>query len=74
MSSSFLVEEWVPGQAPCVVAVVGLREQEGLRLTTNIVGCPPRDVAIGWERWSPPPRWRSPGRDRETSTIIFERR
>jgi uncharacterized OB-fold protein len=28
------------------VAVVELEEQPGLRLLTNIVGCPPREVAI----------------------------
>jgi uncharacterized OB-fold protein len=40
-------QQWVPGQAPFVLAVVGLREQDGLRLTTNIVGCTPQEVAIG---------------------------
>ena len=30
-----------------VVAIVALPEQDGLRLTTNIVGCPPSDVQIG---------------------------
>lgn len=32
---------------PYVVAIVELDEQEGLRLTTNVVGCDPEDVAIG---------------------------
>jgi uncharacterized OB-fold protein len=40
-------QQWVAGQAPYVVAIVGLQEQDGLRLTTNIVGCAPADVAIG---------------------------
>ena len=32
---------------PYVVAIVELPEQDGLRLTTNIVGCEPDDVRIG---------------------------
>jgi len=39
---------WVPGlEVPYVIAVVGLPEQEGLQMTTNIVGCPVDDVRIG---------------------------
>ena len=39
---------WIPGfEPPYVVAVVELPEQEGLRLTTNIVNCDPDDVAVG---------------------------
>jgi uncharacterized OB-fold protein len=39
---------WEPGlEAPYVIAIVGLDEQPGLRLTTNIVNCAIRDVAIG---------------------------
>jgi uncharacterized OB-fold protein len=34
-------------QPPYVVALVELVEQAGLRLLTNIVGCPPEDVTIG---------------------------
>jgi uncharacterized protein len=41
------VQQWVPDQAPYVYAIVELTEQEGLRLSTNIVGCAPADVAIG---------------------------
>lgn len=38
---------WVPGfDPPYVVAIVELEEQPGLRLTTNIVGCGPEQVAI----------------------------
>jgi len=38
---------WAPDlQVPYVVAIVELAEQRGLRLLTNIVGCPPDDVAI----------------------------
>jgi uncharacterized OB-fold protein len=40
------VQEWTPGQPPYVIAVVELVEQPGLRLTTNIVGCPPEQVRI----------------------------
>ena len=41
-------QPWYPGlDPPYVVAIVALPEQEGLRLTTNIVGCAPDDVRIG---------------------------
>lgn len=41
-------QAWYPGlDPPYVVAIVELPEQEGLRLTTNIVGCAPDDVSIG---------------------------
>ena len=32
---------------PYVIAVVALEEDDGVRLTTNIVGCPADDVRIG---------------------------
>jgi len=39
---------WIPGfDPPYVVAIVALDEQEGLRLTSNIVGCGVEDVRIG---------------------------
>ena len=39
---------WIPGfDPPYVVAVVELAEQDGLRLTTNIVGCDPAEVSVG---------------------------
>jgi len=39
---------WIPGyDPPYVVAIVELPEQEGLRLTTNLVNCEPDDVTIG---------------------------
>ena len=39
--------EWVPGlEVPYVIAVVELEEQPGLRLLTNVVGCPVDEVAI----------------------------
>ena len=41
-------QPWYPNlDPPYVVAIVELPEQEGLRLTTNIVGCEPDDVRIG---------------------------
>jgi uncharacterized OB-fold protein len=41
-------QPWMPGpELPYVVAVVDLPEQDGLRLTTNIVGCAPDEVHIG---------------------------
>ena len=38
---------WDGSTEPYVIALVELPEQEGLRLTTNIVGCEPDDVTIG---------------------------
>ncbi len=41
-------QPWIPGfDPPYVVAIVALEEQEGLRLTTNLVNCEPEDVSIG---------------------------
>lgn len=41
-------QPWYPNlDPPYVVAIVELPEQEGLRLTTNIVGCSPDEVSIG---------------------------
>ncbi|MFC4944276.1 Zn-ribbon domain-containing OB-fold protein [Pseudonocardia sp. GCM10023141] len=42
-------QQWSPRAAPdpYVIALVDLDEQLGLRLLTNIVNCPVRDVAIG---------------------------
>jgi uncharacterized protein len=41
-------QPWYPGlEPPYVIAIVELPEQEGLRVTTNIVGCDPGDVSIG---------------------------
>jgi len=41
-------QPWIPGyETPYAVAIVELEEQEGLRLMTNVVGCPPDDVHIG---------------------------
>ena len=41
-------QRWEPGlEAPYVIAIVELAEQASLRLTTNIVGCPPDQVQIG---------------------------
>jgi len=41
-------QPWRPGvPVPYVIAIVEFDEQPGLRLTTNIVGCEPGDVAVG---------------------------
>ncbi len=41
-------QPWTPGQqVPYTIAIVGLDEQKGLQLTTNIVGCPPESAFIG---------------------------
>ena len=41
-------QPWIPGfDPPYVVAIVELPEQEGLRLTTNVIGIDPADVRIG---------------------------
>jgi uncharacterized OB-fold protein len=41
-------QAWMPGpELPYVVGIVELPEQEGLRLTTNIVGCDPETVTVG---------------------------
>ncbi len=45
---SINVQQWMPGpEPPYVVGIVELPEQEGLRLTTNIVNCAPDDVRVG---------------------------
>lgn len=38
---------WDGGTEPYAIAIVALPEQEGLRLTTNVVGCAPDEVHIG---------------------------
>lgn len=41
-------QPWFPGlNVPYCVAIVELAEQQGLRLTTNLVNCAPEDVHIG---------------------------
>ncbi|MEY2430907.1 MAG: uncharacterized protein QOC92_632 [Acidimicrobiaceae bacterium] len=40
-------QPWDGDAEPYVIAIVALAEQEGLRLTTNVVGCAVDDVAIG---------------------------
>jgi acetyl-CoA acetyltransferase/uncharacterized OB-fold protein len=41
-------QQWLPAfPPPYVVAVVALDEDPSVRLTTNIVGCDPADVAVG---------------------------
>ena len=38
---------WDGSTEPYAIAIVTFPEQDDLRLTTNIVGCPPEDVRIG---------------------------
>jgi acetyl-CoA acetyltransferase/uncharacterized OB-fold protein len=41
-------QQWLAGfPPPYVIAVVALEEDDGVRLTSNIVGCPAEDVRIG---------------------------
>jgi len=41
-------QPWMPGlEPPFVLAIIGIEEQDGLRLTTNIVNCEPESVTIG---------------------------
>jgi uncharacterized OB-fold protein len=40
-------QSWDGGTEPYVIVLVALPEQEGLRLTSNLYGCPPDDVRIG---------------------------
>lgn len=42
-------QPWVGPAEPYVIAIVGLPEQDDLRLTTNIVGVDVDDVTIGME-------------------------
>jgi uncharacterized protein len=42
-------QPWVGEADPYVIAIVELAEQPGLRLTTNVVGCPVDDVRIGMD-------------------------
>lgn len=50
--ASFTVnhQQWMPGpEVPFVIGLVSIVEQPELRLTTNIVHCPPDEVAIGMD-------------------------
>lgn len=43
-------QPWIPGiPVPCVIALVALPEQPGLRMMTNLVGIEPEGVRIGME-------------------------
>ena len=42
-------QQWAGDAEPWIIAIVELVEQDGLRLTTNIVDCPLDEVAIGQE-------------------------
>lgn len=48
VAASVNYQPWMPDlEVPYALAIVELDEQEGLRLTTRIVGVPPESVAIG---------------------------
>lgn len=41
-------QQWSPDlEVPYVIAIVELEEQHGLRLLTNVIGCPVEEVEIG---------------------------
>jgi len=40
-------QSWDGGTEPYAIVLIAFPEQDDLRLTTNIVGCPPDDVYIG---------------------------
>ena len=42
-------QPWDGDPEPYVIALVAFPEQDGLRLTTNIVGCRPDEVSIGMD-------------------------
>ena len=43
-------QPWMPGpELPYIVAIVAIPEQDGLRLTTNLVGIAPDDARIGMD-------------------------
>ena len=43
-------QAWTPDlQVPYAMAIVELPEQDGLRMSTSIVGCPPDEVRIGMD-------------------------
>jgi uncharacterized OB-fold protein len=47
-SYTFNHQPWVPApDHPYPIAIVELPEQEGLRLTTNLVNCEPEAVRVG---------------------------
>jgi uncharacterized OB-fold protein len=41
------VQQWVADQPPYVIALVGLDEQDDLRLSTNIIAADPWSVSVG---------------------------
>lgn len=48
VAASVNYQPWMPGlEVPYALAIVELDEQQGLRLTTRIVGIPPEAVEIG---------------------------
>ena len=47
LSCTVNVQQWVADQPPYVIALVGIDEQDDVRLTTNIVTDDPWSVAVG---------------------------
>jgi uncharacterized OB-fold protein len=48
LTYTFNHQPWVPApDHPYPIAIVELPEQQGLRLTTNLVNCEPGDVRVG---------------------------
>ncbi|WP_242124028.1 OB-fold domain-containing protein [Sphingobium sp. Sx8-8] len=48
VSFSINHQQWVPGlPVPYVLALVGIAEQDDVRLVTNIMNCPPEEVSFG---------------------------
>ena len=41
------LQQWIPGSDPYIVAWVSIVEQPDVRLTTNLVGLEPTEVAVG---------------------------
>ena len=61
-------QAWMPGpEVPFVVAIVAIPEQEGLRLTTNLVNCSLDEIEIGM-----PLRVTFENRDDEVWIPLFE--
>ncbi len=40
-------QPWDGGTVPYAIVLVAFPEQDGLRLTSNLVGCPPEEARIG---------------------------
>ncbi|GGM64481.1 Zn-ribbon domain-containing OB-fold protein [Dactylosporangium sucinum] len=40
-------QQWIPGQEPFVIAIVGLEEQQDVRISTVLVGVAPHEARVG---------------------------